>query len=65
MSRETVTASSGRDGGLGEEEAHLQGSQKKGDDLLDFQEANRRMPWVTGKMVMSFTRREIRKEGQT
>ena len=23
------------------------------------------MPWVTGKMVMSFTRREIRKEGQT
>ena len=32
---------------------------------MDLQEANRKMPWVTGKMVMSFTRREIRKEGQT
>lgn len=59
MSIGTVAASSGRDGGLREEEAHLQGSQKKGDDLLDLQEANRKMPWVTGKMVMSFTRREI------
>lgn len=65
MSTEMVTASLGRDGGLGEEETHLQGSQKKGGDLLDLQEAKRKTPWLPGKMVMSFTRREVQKEGQT
>lgn len=60
-----VTASSGRDGGLGEEETQLQGSQKQNGNLLDLSEAKRKMPWMPGKMVMSLARRAVQKEGQT